>query len=134
MDIVADSMESENPKARHKSESNLRGAGIFLRNLDEIEVTKEDSSTVLDKVLQKRADQSNYINSNVPASARDRFEMTNMSVQEATDRYKTTERNRHADGQSNDDALCFICFSNDSNVVFLDCGHGGRPFMRQAYV
>lgn len=27
----------------------------------------------------------------------------------------------------NDDeeGLCFICFSNDSNCVFLDCGHGG---------
>lgn len=25
----------------------------------------------------------------------------------------------------NEEGLCFICFSNDSNCVFLDCGHGG---------
>lgn len=24
-----------------------------------------------------------------------------------------------------EEGLCFICFSNDSNCVFLDCGHGG---------
>lgn len=27
--------------------------------------------------------------------------------------------------EDDEEGLCFICFSNDSNCVFLDCGHGG---------
>jgi len=40
---------------------------------------------------------------------------------------KISENSKKSEKVENDDeeGLCFICFCNESNVVFLDCGHGG---------
>lgn len=41
---------------------------------------------------------------------------------------KVEEKNKEEQNQKEvdeDEGLCFICFANPSNCVFLDCGHGG---------
>ena len=56
-----------------------------------------------------------------PSTKRERYEITKMNEQEATERFRSTERNREPEEES----LCIICFSNKPNSVFLECGHGG---------
>lgn len=117
-------MQSEDKLIRHQPTNDDRKKG-HENNSEGLEVIKEQSDQITDKVLQKRKDLAKPVNSNVPASARERFEMTNMSVQEASERFKTTDRDRAVDGQPAEENLCFICFTAEPNIVFLDCGHGG---------
>lgn len=56
------------------------------------------------------------------SNRQDKYEITNMSIQEASARFQTTER---SENENPEDSLCFICFTNEPNAVFLDCGHGG---------
>lgn len=86
----------------------------------EVEVQREQNSALTNRVMQKKKD--NFVKYGPDTSRRDKFEITNMSIQEASARFRTSERTQE---ENPEDSLCFICFTNEPNAVFLDCGHGG---------
>lgn len=88
-----------------------------------IDVQKKAKSSLVNRILQKKVDPENPAEPGLPSTRRDRFSMTQMTEREATERFKSTERTGNEPEEEN---LCFICFTNPPNAVFLDCGHGGR--------
>ncbi len=57
-----------------------------------------------------------------------------MTEQEATERFRATDREvDKVNNEPEDDCLCFICFTNLPNAVFLDCGHGGRSRLTKVF-
>ena len=102
---------------------NIEVNDCTLSLLGEISVRKDESSAMTNRVIQKKKDIVKIQENIVPNSRREKFEMTNMSVHEASSRFRTTER---ADDENPEDTLCFICYTNEPTAVFLDCGHGGN--------
>ena len=86
-----------------------------------IEVFKEPDCGLVNKILLKNLEDVEEPIEAGKSTKRDKFEITKYNEKEATERFKSTARDKNDD----EDGLCVICFTNIPNAVFLDCGHGG---------
>jgi hypothetical protein len=91
---------------------------------------REPASGLKNKVLQrKREDVQPEVaeKEGLPSTKRDKFAISELNEQEASERYQASVRDGEARPEdSEEEGLCFICYTNPPNAVFLDCGHGGR--------
>ncbi len=95
----------------------------------DIEIVRESASELKNKVLQrKREDVKPEVaeKEGLPSTKRDKFAISELNEQEASERYQASVRDGDIKLEDlEDDGLCFICYTNPPNAVFLDCGHGG---------
>ena len=101
----------------------------------EIEIVQDLQSDLKDKVLHKNKEEVAVEESGAggPVSTkRDRYAISNMNQQEASERYR--ESARDGELREGEEDLCFICYTNPPNAVFLDCGHGGRILLSEGCV
>lgn len=47
------------------------------------------------------------------------------SLKKEEEKKNETIEKKDVEDDYDEEGLCFVCFCNDANVVFLDCGHGG---------
>lgn len=97
----------------------------------DIEIVRDSASELKNKVLQRKredAEAEEPAKAGQPSTKRDKFAISELNEQEASERYQASVRDGDVKVEDlEDDGLCFICYTNPPNAVFLDCGHGGTP-------